>query len=190
MSSAPVIRALSSPIGAAYPLCSVFRFSRPALHFEISADGAFEFDKAVLTPVGHTRMDTIVQDLKSAGFRARSITVVGYIDPLGKPDYNRRLSVARANAVRVYMVNAGVPAGVIQTEGRGETPLKVTETACKAPGPCQEAQRPSRLPAAGPPRRDPRHGRASAIGGARRGQMQSTPLTIWSTRWSTMSVDG
>jgi OOP family OmpA-OmpF porin len=106
----------------------------PARHFEISADGTFEFDKAVLTPVGRTRMDTMMQDLKSAGFRARSITVVGYTDPLGKPDYNQRLSVARANAVRDYMVNAGVPAGVIQTEGRGETELKVTEADCKTQG--------------------------------------------------------
>src|SRR4030095_6269028 len=32
MSSAPVIRALSSPMGAAYPLCDVFSFARPALH--------------------------------------------------------------------------------------------------------------------------------------------------------------
>ncbi len=106
----------------------------PARHFEVSADGTFEFDKAVLTPVGRTRMDTMMQDLKSAGFRARSITVVGYTDPLGKPDYNQRLSVARANAVRDYMVNAGVPAGVIQTEGRGETELKITEADCKAQG--------------------------------------------------------
>ena len=32
MSSAPVIRALSSPMGAAYPLCDVFRFAQPALN--------------------------------------------------------------------------------------------------------------------------------------------------------------
>ncbi|MDN8615618.1 helix-turn-helix domain-containing protein, partial [Variovorax ginsengisoli] len=36
MSSAPVIRALSSPMGAAYPLCGVFRFARPALIAELA----------------------------------------------------------------------------------------------------------------------------------------------------------
>jgi OOP family OmpA-OmpF porin len=106
----------------------------PARHFEVSADGTFEFDKAVLTPVGRTHIDDVMQQLKSNGFRARSIVIVGYTDPLGKPDYNQRLSVARANAMRDYMVSQGVPAGVIQTEGRGETELKITEADCKAQG--------------------------------------------------------
>ena len=103
-------------------------------NFSLSSDGTFEFDKAVLTPVGRTRMDSLLQELKAAGFRARSIVVVGYTDPLGKPEYNQRLSVARANAVRDHMVGAGVPANVIQTEGRGETELKITEADCKAQG--------------------------------------------------------
>jgi len=60
--------------------------------------------------------------------------VVGYTDPLGSTEYNQRLSVARANAVRDYMVSQGVPAGIIQTEGRGESDLKVTEADCKAQG--------------------------------------------------------
>jgi len=103
-------------------------------NFEISADGTFEFDKAVLTPAGRGRMDSMIQQLRAAGFRARSILVVGYTDPLGKTDYNQRLSVARATSVREYMVSAGVPANIIQIEGRGETDLKVTEADCKAQG--------------------------------------------------------
>jgi OmpA-OmpF porin, OOP family len=106
----------------------------PVRHFEVSADGTFEFDKAVLTTVGRTRMDDVMRQIKSTGFRASSISVVGYTDPLGKPDYNQRLSVARANAMRDYMVSQGVPAGVIKTEGRGETELKVTEADCKSQG--------------------------------------------------------
>jgi OOP family OmpA-OmpF porin len=105
-----------------------------ARNFEISADGTFEFDKAVLTPAGRGRLDSMIQQLGAAGFRARSILVVGYTDPLGKTDYNQRLSVARANSVRDHMVSQGVPANVIQTEGRGETDLKVTEADCKAQG--------------------------------------------------------
>ena len=107
----------------------------PAMrNFELSADGTFEFDKAVLTAAGRSRMDTMIQELRAAGFRASSIVIVGYTDPLGKTDYNQRLSVARANSVRDYMVGAGVPANIIQTEGRGETDLKVTEADCKSQG--------------------------------------------------------
>ena len=107
----------------------------PAMrNFEISADGTFAFDKAVFTPAGRSRVDTTIRELRAAGFRARSIVIVGYTDPLGKTDYNQRLSVARANAVRDYMVSQGVPANVIQTEGRGEADLKVTEADCKSQG--------------------------------------------------------
>jgi len=42
--------------------------------------------------------------------------------------------VARANAVRDYMVSQGVPAGIITAEGRGESDLKVTEADCKSQG--------------------------------------------------------
>ncbi|MEJ8848607.1 OmpA family protein [Variovorax rhizosphaerae] len=107
----------------------------PVRNFELAADGTFEFDKAVLTATGRSRIDAMLQELRSVGFRPRSIQIVGYTDPLGSVDYNQRLSVARANAVRDYMVSrGGVPATVIQTEGRGKTELKVTEADCKAQG--------------------------------------------------------
>jgi len=106
----------------------------PTRSFEVSSDGTFEFNKAVLTPAGRTRIDNTMRELKSANFQARSIMVVGYTDPLGSTEYNQRLSVARANAVRDYMVSQGVPAGVIQTEGRGESDLKITEAECRSQG--------------------------------------------------------
>jgi OOP family OmpA-OmpF porin len=107
----------------------------PAMrNYQLSADGTFAFDKADLTDVGRSRIDKMVQDLKSVGFRASSIVIVGFTDPLGKPEYNQRLSVARANSVRDYLVRQGVPANVIRTEGRGASDLKITEADCKAQG--------------------------------------------------------
>ncbi|MDM0118037.1 OmpA family protein [Variovorax sp. J22R133] len=101
---------------------------------DIKADGTFAFDKAVLTPTGRTRIDGMLQEYKSAGFRPRSVVIVGYTDPLGSNEYNQRLSLARANAVRDHLVNQGVSAGVIQTEGHGETDLRITEAECKSQG--------------------------------------------------------
>jgi len=103
-------------------------------NISVAADGTFAFDKAVLTPAGRTRIDGALQDLKAVGFRARSVVIVGYTDPLGSTDYNQRLSVARANAVRDYIVSQGVASNVIQAEGRGETDLKITEEQCKSQG--------------------------------------------------------
>jgi len=106
----------------------------PTRDFAIAADGTFAFDKAVLTPTGRTRIDDALQQLRTGNFRLRTVSIVGYTDPLGSTEYNQRLSVARANAVRDHMVSVGVPAGVIQAEGRGETNLKVTEADCRAQG--------------------------------------------------------
>ena len=103
-------------------------------NISVSADGTFAFDKAVLTPDGQTRLDTALRDLSSKGFRAHSVAIIGYTDPLGSAAYNQRLSLARANAVRDQMVSKGVPANVITTEGRGEADLKVTEADCKSQG--------------------------------------------------------
>ena len=106
----------------------------PARTINIAGDGTFAFDKATLTPTGRGRIDSALQDLKTAGIQPRSVVIVGYTDPLGSTEYNQRLSVARANAVRDYMVSQGVPAGVIQSEGRGESDLKITEAECKSQG--------------------------------------------------------
>ncbi|SFM98608.1 OmpA family protein [Variovorax sp. OV329] len=105
-----------------------------ARNFEIKSDGTFEFGKAVLTPTGRSRIDTLMQELKPETMQARSVSIVGFTDPIGSAEYNQRLSVARANSVRDYMVSRGVPANVIQTEGRGKNDLKVTEADCRAQG--------------------------------------------------------
>lgn len=106
----------------------------PVRNFELSSTGTFFFDKAELTPSGRSRVDGLVEELKTANVRPKSIVVVGYTDPLGSAEHNQRLSVARANAVRDEMVRVGVPPNVIQTEGRGATNFKVTEADCKAQG--------------------------------------------------------
>ncbi|SFN55356.1 OmpA family protein [Variovorax sp. OV329] len=103
-------------------------------NFEIKSDGTFEFGKAVLTPAGRSSIDTLMQDLKPETMQPRSVSIVGFTDPIGSAEFNQRLSEARANAVRDYMVSRGVPANVIQTEGRGKNDLKVTEADCRAKG--------------------------------------------------------
>lgn len=106
----------------------------PARTIEIKGDGTFAFDKAVLTPTGRGRIDNALRELKTSGFQPSSVVIVGHTDPLGSLAHNQRLSEARANAVRDYLVSQGVPANVIRTEGRGPTELKVTEADCKAQG--------------------------------------------------------
>ncbi|HTN50329.1 MAG TPA: OmpA family protein [Burkholderiaceae bacterium] len=107
----------------------------PKHTFDLSADGMFAYDKATLTPVGESRIENMIEGMRQAGVTGlTSMTIIGHTDPLGAPAYNQALSLQRANAIKTYLVGRGIPAGIITTEGRGETQLKITEEECRAKG--------------------------------------------------------
>ncbi len=57
------------------------------------------------------------------------VAVEGHTDNVGKPDKNQTLSEKRANAVRDFLVNAGVPADRITAKGLGESdPIATNKT--------------------------------------------------------------
>lgn len=104
----------------------------PAKPIRLSADTLFAFDKYALTPAGQQALDKLIARVRSAS-RIETIRVTGYADRIGTDAYNLRLSRKRAQAVRSYLVDHGVPANAIVAEGRGEADPVVT---CKdaAPG--------------------------------------------------------
>lgn len=84
----------------------------------LSADALFAFGKARLKSADSTDLDTLADKLKGAG-QIDSVQLLGYTDRIGSAEANQKLSERRAEAVRDYLVAHGVPAGVIQAEGRG-----------------------------------------------------------------------
>jgi len=84
----------------------------------LSADALFAFGKARLKSADNAELDALADKLKAAS-QIDSVQVLGYTDRIGSEQANRKLSTQRAEAVRDYLVAHGVPAGVIQTEGRG-----------------------------------------------------------------------
>ncbi len=94
----------------------------------LSGDAHFDFDSATLRPAGEQRVDAIVDGLQENP--SLTVLVEGYTDSVGSEQYNQRLSEARANAVRDYMVSRGIDASRISTRGYGETqPVESNETA-------------------------------------------------------------
>jgi OOP family OmpA-OmpF porin len=83
----------------------------------------FDWDKANITPVS----DKIIGDAAAAAgkLKAVSIHVIGHTDTSGKPAYNQKLSLRRADAVKKSLIAKGVPATQITVEGKGETNLLV-----------------------------------------------------------------
>lgn len=85
----------------------------------LSADALFDFDKATIKAGGTGKLDALVDRLK--GVNVEVVIAVGHTDSVGTDAYNQRLSLARANSVKTYLVGKGVDAKRIRTEGRGES---------------------------------------------------------------------
>lgn len=83
----------------------------------------FDFDKATLRPENREILSRIAGVLlASHGYR---IYVYGHTDDVGEAGYNRRLSERRAQAVRDYLVQAGLPEDLVEAKGFGEESPKV-----------------------------------------------------------------
>lgn len=87
----------------------------------------FEFNSANLTAAARSSLDQTARELNSAP-KGR-IEVAGHTDSRGAAAYNMRLSEQRANAVRQYLVDKGVPAARISARGYGaEQPVASNAT--------------------------------------------------------------
>lgn len=94
----------------------------------LGADGLFRFDgssMADLLPQGRRNLEALAGDIRGSFKATDAVKVTGHTDRLGSQAYNNALSLARANTVRDYLVQAGVPAQKIQVQGKGESESKV-----------------------------------------------------------------
>lgn len=93
-----------------------------------AADAFFDFDKAVLKPEGKAKLDDLVEKVK--GINLEVIIAVGHTDAVGGNEYNQKLSVRRAEAVKAYLVSKGIEKNRVYTEGKGKAqPVADNKTA-------------------------------------------------------------
>ncbi|MDR0234642.1 MAG: OmpA family protein, partial [Zoogloeaceae bacterium] len=85
------------------------------------------FNKAVLRPEGRASLDEVAAKAKDINLEV--IIAVGHTDRIGGAAYNQQLSEQRAHAVKRYLVNKGIAADRVYTEGKGKT-QPVTGDAC------------------------------------------------------------
>lgn len=97
----------------------------------ITLDGSVLFvsGKAELLPIARRKLDEVAKVLKDTN-SDQQISVEGFTDSQGSDDFNQRLSQDRADAVRSYLVQQGVPSQRITAVGRGEaSPVASNDTA-------------------------------------------------------------
>ncbi len=94
-----------------------------------SAESLFGFDLSTVKPEGRAALDKFAADTR--GTRFDVITVEGHTDRLGSPDYNQRLSLRRAEAVKAYLVSSGgFAADKVNVVGKGESSPVTQTSAC------------------------------------------------------------
>jgi len=79
----------------------------------------FEFDKADLRPEDRELLSRIAGILMTS--HDYTLSVNGHTDDVGSEAYNQKLSERRAEAVRDYLVKAGLPAEILSVEGHGKS---------------------------------------------------------------------
>lgn len=84
----------------------------------ISATELFKFDSSEVTPV-QPELEKLTDSLKVSK-EPQKVNIVGYTDRIGSEEYNQKLSERRAEAVKTYLVDKGVEAQRLVTEGKGE----------------------------------------------------------------------
>jgi len=80
----------------------------------------FAFDKAALDMAAQDTLDREVVVRFGEFGNLRFININGYADRIGSVQYNQKLSLRRADAVKDYLVRQGADASKIETTGYGK----------------------------------------------------------------------
>ena len=83
----------------------------------------FDFDKANVKPEYRDILNRVAGILMT--LKGYTIAVYGYTDDIGTQGYNLQLSQRRAEAVRDFLVQTGIPATIMSTKGFGKSDPRV-----------------------------------------------------------------
>lgn len=84
----------------------------------------FDWDKHNISAGANDVLDAVAQEIKNRT-DVKGIVIVGHTDSSGSTQYNDKLSMKRANAVKDGLVSRGVSDTLVRVEARGESDLLV-----------------------------------------------------------------
>lgn len=100
------------------------RFPDHSIKLTASNEASFDFNQSEVKPDFQSTLDKITGPVQRATLT--TLTVIGHTDSTGDPAYNQALSLKRADAVSNHLQGAGIAAGRLTTDGRGETEPRIS----------------------------------------------------------------
>ncbi len=102
-----------------------------ALQFDMPV--YFEFDQADLLPKGRDVLQRFSQ-VAQEYYPGALVTVEGFTDSSGSQEYNQRLGMRRADAVKAFLVEQGMSGENIRTVSYGESSQRIVADGQHGPG--------------------------------------------------------
>jgi OOP family OmpA-OmpF porin len=115
---APAPAAAPAPAPAPVPRSVEAKPKPVAEKVTFAADVLFDFDRAVITQEGKSKLDDLSSKMR--GMNLEVAIGIGHADRIGSAAYNQALSLRRAEAVKAYLISKGTEANRIYTEGKGK----------------------------------------------------------------------
>ena len=82
------------------------------------SDALFDFDSAALKTSSTQILESFTRELQDI---QNNFIVIVYTDRLGTNNYNKKLSLRRAETVKIYLISKGIDPNRISIEGKGES---------------------------------------------------------------------
>jgi outer membrane protein OmpA-like peptidoglycan-associated protein len=106
------------PEPAPKPTVTRSRAKLTADRIEIDEMIQFEYDSAVIMEVSFPILDDVVKILQDNP-RVEKLDIIGYTSSEGSKSHNQELSTNRAASVKQYLIDHGIDAGRLSSQGKG-----------------------------------------------------------------------
>ncbi|MDT3706453.1 MAG: OmpA family protein [Thiobacillus sp.] len=110
---------VAAPAAAPAPAAALAPAAAPAPVMPDMRGVNFDFDKSYVRQEDFANLDHDVTTLKQWG--DVKVEVAGHTDSIGTDEYNMGLSMRRADAVRMYLIDKGIAADRLTARGYGES---------------------------------------------------------------------
>ncbi len=114
MNDGAEIKAKKNPLDSKDDLLDLSKGKKIVLH-----GITFEINKAKINPLSATILEKVRESL--AANPDVTVTIIGHTDNVGNEEYNRSLSLERAQAVKDWLVENNISASRMKVIGKGET---------------------------------------------------------------------